>query len=58
MSDDLFSENVYVKAFVYPVVPLGKARIRTQVSASHTKEDLDHAIEAFRKAGKRIGILK
>lgn len=54
MSDELFSENVYVKAFVYPVVPLGKARIRTQVSASHTKKDLDYAVEAFRKAKCRF----
>jgi len=57
MSDELFLENVYVRTFVYPVVPLGKARIRTQVSAAHTKEDLDYAIEAFVRVGYRLGVL-
>ena len=57
MSDELFSENVYVRTFVYPVVPLGKARIRTQVSSSHTKKDLDYAIEAFVRVGYRLGVL-
>lgn len=58
MSDELFSENIYVKAFVYPVVPLGKARIRTQVSTAHTTEDLDFAAEAFKKVAYRLGVFK
>jgi len=47
MADDLVERGVYVRAFSYPVVPLGKARIRTQLSAAHTREDLDMALAAF-----------
>ena len=54
---DLFDEGIYVVGFFFPVVPKGQARIRTQLSAAHTKEHLDRAIEAFRKVGKKHDIL-
>jgi glycine C-acetyltransferase len=54
---DLFSEGVYAVGFFFPVVPKGQARIRTQLSAAHEKQHLDFAIEAFKKVGKRYGIL-
>jgi glycine C-acetyltransferase len=49
MADRLLTEGIYVRAFSYPVVPRGKARIRTQMSASHSRDDLDQAIMAFEK---------
>jgi glycine C-acetyltransferase len=49
MADRLLAEGIYVRAFSYPVVPRGKARIRTQMSAAHTRDDLDQAITAFEK---------
>jgi glycine C-acetyltransferase len=49
MADRLLTEGIYVRAFSYPVVPRGKARIRTQMSAAHSHEDLDQAITAFEK---------
>jgi glycine C-acetyltransferase len=56
-AEKLLAEGVYVIGFVYPVVPVGRARIRVQLSASHTKEDIDHAVEAFVKTGKKMGII-
>jgi glycine C-acetyltransferase len=50
MADRLLADGIYVRAFSFPVVPRGKARIRTQMSAAHTREDLDRAIEAFVRA--------
>ncbi len=50
MADYLLTEGVYVIGFFFPVVPEGKARIRTQISAAHSKEDLDFALAAFKKA--------
>jgi glycine C-acetyltransferase len=47
MADRLLDKGVYVIGFSYPVVPVGKARIRTQVSAAHTREDLELAASAF-----------
>ena len=55
-SAKLLDKGVYVTAFSFPVVPKGKARIRTQVSARHTKEDLDRAIEAFSEVKIEMGI--
>jgi glycine C-acetyltransferase len=49
MADRLLTEGIYVRAFSYPVVPRGKARIRTQMSAAHSRDDLDQAITAFEK---------
>ena len=54
IADELLQEGVYVIGFTYPVVPMGKARIRTQVSAAHTKEDLKKAADAFKKAKQRL----
>ena len=58
MSNSLMEEGVYAIGFYYPVVPRGKARIRVQISASHTKDQLDKAIFAFNKVGKKLNILK
>ena len=58
MADRLLGEGIYVIAFSFPVVPKGKARIRTQVSAAHSKEDLDFAIEKFAEAKDELGIGK
>ncbi|UDQ75809.1 glycine C-acetyltransferase [Pectobacterium brasiliense] len=50
-------EGVYVAGFFYPVVPLGQARIRTQMSAAHTPQQIEFAIEAFIRVGKRLGVI-
>jgi len=57
MSDALLAEGVFVTGFGYPVVPQGQARVRCQVSASHTREHLEMAVAAFKKAGKKVGVL-
>ena len=54
----LQEEGVFVTGFYYPVVPKGQARIRVQVSAGHTTEQLDRCVEAFVKVGKELGVLK
>jgi glycine C-acetyltransferase len=54
----LQQEGVFVTGFYYPVVPKGQARIRVQVSAGHTTEQLDRCVEAFVKVGKQLGVLK
>ena len=54
----LLDKGIYVIGFYYPVVPQGKARIRVQLSASHTQEHLDKAIQAFTEVGKELGVLK
>ena len=53
----LLEEGIYVIAFSYPVVPRGQARIRVQVSAMHARKDLEHAIAAFTRVGKELGIV-
>ena len=53
----LQEEGIYVTGFYYPVVPQGQARIRVQLSAAHTTEQLDRGIEAFIKVGKKLGVL-
>ncbi|MFH1264002.1 MAG: glycine C-acetyltransferase [Pseudomonadota bacterium] len=57
VSRDLFAEGIYVVGFFFPVVPAGQARIRTQLSADHDIPMLTKALEAFRKVGKKYGIL-
>lgn len=56
-ANELLNEGVYVIGFVFPVVPKGKARIRVQLSAAHTTEQIDKAVEAFIKAGKKLEII-
>ncbi|MEI8055170.1 MAG: glycine C-acetyltransferase [bacterium] len=58
MADKLLTEGIYAIGFSYPVVPEGKARIRTQVSAAHEKTHLDKALLAFAKVGKALEIIK
>ncbi|WP_312196304.1 glycine C-acetyltransferase [Epilithonimonas vandammei] len=57
MAEKLLAEDIYVIGFFYPVVPKGKARIRVQLSAAHTREHLDKAIAGFEKVGKELGII-
>src|SRR3954469_2523377 len=57
MSDALLEEGVFVTGFGYPVVPQGQARVRCQISAAHSREDLDTAVRAFKKAGQRLKIV-
>ena len=58
MAAELLDEGIYVVGFFYPVVPKGQARIRTQMSAAHTRAHLDRAIDAFTRVGRRLGVLK
>ncbi len=58
MSDALLDEGVFVTGFGYPVVPQGQARVRCQISAGHTREHLEMAVDAFKKAGKKVGVLR
>ncbi|MGR3503503.1 glycine C-acetyltransferase [Pseudaestuariivita sp.] len=57
MAAELFDEGVFVAGFFYPVVPQGQARIRTQMSAALTEAELDRALEAFGRVGKRLGVI-
>ena len=57
MAADLYERGVYVAGFFFPVVPKGQARIRTQMNARLTRDDLDFALDAFRAAGKAVGAL-
>ncbi|MDD4438489.1 MAG: aminotransferase class I/II-fold pyridoxal phosphate-dependent enzyme, partial [Tissierellia bacterium] len=56
MAERLLKKGVYVIGFYFPVVPKGKARIRTQISAAHSKEDLDFALKAFKEVKDELGI--
>ncbi len=58
MSRRLLEEGIYVIGFFFPVVPRGAARIRTQMSAAHSREDLDLAIEKFTKVGRELGVVR
>ena len=57
MAAQLLDDGIYVTGFSFPVVPQGKARIRTQMSAAHSADDVQRAIEAFTKAGKALGVV-
>ena len=57
MANELLNEGIYVVGFSYPVVPKGLARIRTQISAAHSKQDLERAVSAFIKIGKKLGVI-
>jgi glycine C-acetyltransferase len=56
-AEGMLAEGIYVIGFSFPVVPQGKARIRTQMSAAHTREQLDRAIAAFAKVGRTLGVI-
>jgi len=57
-ANELLKEGIYVIGFVFPVVPRGRARIRVQLSAAHTFEQVDEAVNAFMKTGRKLGIIK
>jgi glycine C-acetyltransferase len=57
MSDLLLQEGVFVTGFGYPVVPQGEARVRCQISAAHTREDLDEALAAFQRVGRALKLI-
>jgi glycine C-acetyltransferase len=57
MAARIYEHGIYVTGFFYPVVPLGKSRIRTQLSAAHSDADIDQAIAAFAEAGKKLGVI-
>ncbi len=57
MSNLLLDEGVFVTGFGYPVVPQGEARVRCQLSAAHTREDMDQALAAFKKVGQKLGLI-
>jgi len=57
LSRELFAQGVLATGIGFPTVPKGKARVRTIVTATHTKAELDRALEVFRSAGKKLGIL-
>jgi glycine C-acetyltransferase len=56
-SRELFSEGVFAMALGFPTVPQGKARIRVMISAAHAQADLDKGLEAFKKVGKKLGVI-
>ncbi|MFI5140101.1 MAG: glycine C-acetyltransferase [Sphingobacteriales bacterium] len=58
LAQKLLAEGIYVIGFFFPVVPKGQARIRVQLSAGHTREHIDKAINAFEKIGKELGVIK
>ena len=58
MADALLDEGIYVIGFSFPVVPKGEARIRTQISAAHSEDDINKAVGAFAKVGRQLGIIK
>lgn len=58
MADEMLLRGIYVIGFSYPVVPKDKARIRVQISAAHTENDIDHCVNAFIEVGKKFGVIK
>jgi glycine C-acetyltransferase len=57
MAEALLAEGIYVIGFSFPVVPKGRARIRTQMSAAHTPDDIDRAVAAFARVGRALGVI-
>ena len=57
-ADELLKEGIYVVGFSYPVVPMSKARIRTQISAAHTAEQIDAAVAAFKRVGRKLEVIE
>ena len=57
MAEMLLTEGIYVIAFSYPVVPRGQARIRVQISAAHSKEDVTFALQKFAEVGRQLGVI-
>jgi glycine C-acetyltransferase len=58
MAQRMLEHGIYVIGFAYPVVPKGAARIRVQLSAAHSTEDVDRAIVAFASVGKQLGVVR
>jgi glycine C-acetyltransferase len=58
LAERMQEQGVYVVAFAFPVVPHGKARIRTQMNAAHSREQLDQVISAFARSGRELGIIQ
>jgi glycine C-acetyltransferase len=58
LSDMLLEAGVFAQGIGFPTVPRGRARVRTIVTATHTREELDRALEAFADAGRRLGLLR
>ena len=57
MADELLKRGIYVIGFSFPVVPRGEARIRTQMSAAHTRAQLERAVAAFTEVGRELGVI-
>ncbi len=57
MAERLLDEGIYVVGFSFPVVPKGRARIRTQISAAHSADQIDRALAAFAKIGRALGVI-
>ena len=57
MSDALLAEGIFVTGFGFPVVPHGTARVRCQISAAHTRDDLEFAVEVFKRVGAKLGVI-
>jgi glycine C-acetyltransferase len=58
MADKLLERGIYVIGFSYPVVPQGQARIRIQLSAAHTPDQIDQAVQAFTQVGRDLGVIR
>jgi glycine C-acetyltransferase len=56
-AEELLAEGIYVIGFFYPVVPKGKARIRVQISAGHSTQNIKDCVAAFTKVGKKLGVI-
>ncbi|NMD09915.1 MAG: aminotransferase class I/II-fold pyridoxal phosphate-dependent enzyme, partial [Acidobacteria bacterium] len=57
MARELYAEGISVVGFVYPVVPKGQSRIRVQISAAHSREQMERAVAAFEKVGRKLEVI-